>query len=140
MAHVHFLKTGFAALLLMTGLLPASLSAQVDLAGNWQRRAHQDWQERVPGPEAVDYLGLPINDAARAKALSYTASILSLPERQCLWYTPQYVVIGPQGFKIWAEFEPATGKVLAWKLAAAPDRAVITIWMDGRPHPSEYSP
>jgi hypothetical protein len=140
MAHVHFLRTRFAALLLMTGLLPASLSAQVDLAGNWQRRAHQDWQERVPGPEAVDYLGLPINDEARTKALSYTASILSLPERQCLMYTPQYVVIGPQGFKIWAEFEPATGKVLAWKLGAAPDRAVITIWMDGRPHPSELAP
>ena len=140
MVHVHFLRTGFAALLLMTALLPASLSAQVDLAGNWQRRAHQDWQERVPGPEAVDYLGLPINDEARTKALSYTASILSLPERQCLMYTPQYVVIGPQGFKIWAEFEPATGKVLAWKLGAAPDRAVITIWMDGRPHPSELAP
>ena len=112
----------------------------MDLAGNWAAKAHQDWQERGPGPEVVDYLGIPINDEARTVALSYMASQLSLPERQCLYYTPQYVVIGPQGFKIWADFDPVTGKVLAWKVGAAIDRSVLTIWMDGRPHPAKDAP
>ena len=124
-----------AGALLVAALTSVPAMAQVDLAGNWAARQHQDWQERGPGPEAVDYSGLPINREARARALSYTASQLSMPERQCLYYTPQYVVIGPQGFKMWADFDPVTGKVLAWKVGAAIDRAVLTIWMDGRPHP-----
>ena len=70
--------------LVATAAVPAL--AQVDLSGNWAARHHQDWQERGPGPEPVDYSGLPINEEGRAKALKYQASILSLPERQCLYY------------------------------------------------------
>ena len=72
-------------------------------------RHHQDWQERGPGPDVDDFLGIPLNAEGRAKALTYTASILSLPERQCLYYTPQYIVIGPQGFRVWAYFDPTDG-------------------------------
>jgi hypothetical protein len=111
--------------------------AQVDLSGNWVSRQHEDWQERGPGPEVVDYLGLPINDEARQRALTYSASSISLPERQCLYYPPHYVVIGPQGIRIWADTDSVTGKIIAWKISAAIDRAVLTIWMDGRPHPTE---
>ena len=73
------------------------------------------------------------------RRLSLTWLRLSLPERQCIYYTPEYVVIGPQGFNIWADFDPLTGKVVAWKIGAAVDRDVLTIWMDGRPHPSQYA-
>ena len=118
-------------------LVSRPVLAQIDLSGNWVSRQHEDWQERGPGPEVVDYLGLPLNDEARARALSYSASALSLPERQCLYYPPQYVVIGPQGIRLWADTDPNTGKVQAWNISAAIDRAIIKIWMDGRPHPSE---
>lgn len=121
-------------------LLGAPAFAELDLAGNWSTRQHQDWQDRNPGPEAVDYSGLPINAEARARALSYTASLLSLPERQCLFYPPQYTEIGPQSLKMWAETDPETGKIVAWKVSAAPDRAIRTIWMDGRAHPSANAP
>jgi hypothetical protein len=124
--------------LVATAAVPAL--AQVDLSGNWAARHHQDWQERGPGPEPVDYSGLPINEEGRAKALKYQASILSLPERQCLYYTPPYLVIGPFPIKMWAEYEPVTGKTVAWKIGALIDRAIITIWMDGRPHPPDYAP
>jgi hypothetical protein len=141
MVKIAFPKPGAAALLLTAVLLPLAAPAQqMDLAGNWAAREHQDWQERVPGPEVVDYLGIPINDEARTVALSYMASQLSLPERQCLYYTPQYLVIGPQGVRIWADFDPVTGKVIAWKVGAAIDRSVLTIWMDGRPHPPKDAP
>ncbi len=139
---MHFSRFLTASALAAILTVPAAppLLAEVDLAGNWISRLHQDWQERNPGPEAVDYLGLPINAEARAKALSYIASIDSLPERQCMNYTPQYVVIGPQGIKMWSESDPSNGKIVAWKISAAPDRSIITIWMDGRPHPSKYAP
>ena len=137
---IELRKAGTAVLLLTAALMTVPASAEVDLAGNWTARSHQDWQARGPGPEVVDYLGLPLNAEGRAKALSYTASVLSLPERQCIYYTPVYLVGGGAGFKIWADFDPITGAVVAWKVGAAIDRSILTVWMDGRPHPSKYAP
>jgi hypothetical protein len=128
-------KTAF--LLLAATFISVPAFAQVDLGGNWASRQHEDWQERAPGPEAVDYLGLPLNAEGRARALSYSSSALSLPERQCLYYPPHYVVLGPQPLKLWADTDPTSGRVVAWNISAAIDRAIIKIWMDGRPHPSE---
>ena len=112
-------------------------AAEIDLSGNWQVLQHEDWQDRGPGPEPVDYTGLALTPEGRAKALSYTADQLALSERQCLYYGPQYVVIGPQAIKIWSENDPVTGRVIAWKISASLIRDIITIWLDGRPHPSE---
>jgi hypothetical protein len=109
--------------------------AQIDLAGHWVARQHEDWQERGPGPEIVDYLGLPINEDARARALAYTPSALSLPERQCLYYAPHYNAIGPFGLEIWADTDMDTGRIIAWNIGAFIDKAINTIWMDDRPHP-----
>jgi len=128
-----------ALFLLAATLVSVPAFAQIDLSGNWVSRQHEDWEERGPGPEIVDYLGLPLNDEGRSRALSYSTSALSLPERQCLYYAPQYVVIGPQGIKMWADTDPDTGGVRAWNISAAIDRAIIKIWMDGRPHPSEHA-
>ena len=57
--------------------------AQVDFSGEWAPRFHEDQPERVPGPALGDYLGLPINDAARLRADSWDASMMTLPEWQC---------------------------------------------------------
>jgi len=113
------------------------LPAQVDLAGNWTARLHQDWAERGPGPEVVDYLGTPLNEQGRAKALSYSASELASPEHQCSLYPPTYLAFGPFGIRMWAESDPASDRVIAWKISGPSDIAVMTVWMDGRPHPSE---
>jgi len=126
-----------ASVAILLWVMAGSASAQADLNGGWQALEHEDWIERGPGPDPVDYLGLAFNDAGRAKALSYTWAELSMLERQCLYYTPQYVVFGPQGLRIWSESDPIRGTVVAWKISAAVDRDIITIWMDGRPHPSE---
>src|SRR5688500_3978800 len=66
---------------LTTGAAP--VFAQVDLSGVWQPRYHEDQPERIPGPELRDYLGLPINDAARQYADSWDPSRITLPEEQC---------------------------------------------------------
>ena len=49
-------------------LVGAPAFAQVDFSGEWAPRFWEDQPERVPGPELGDYLGLPINDAARLRA------------------------------------------------------------------------
>jgi hypothetical protein len=111
--------------------------AQVDLAGMWPSPIHQDWMERDPGSNPVDYLSIPLNDAGREKALLYDYSQMSQQAHQCSLYTPFYIVLAQAGIKIWPETDPVAGnKIIAWKLSGF-NFDVITIWMDGRPHPSK---
>jgi hypothetical protein len=114
--------------------------AQVDLSGEWAPKFHEDQPERIPGPEIGDYLGIPINDAARLRADSWDASLLTLPENQCRPHPADYSSRGPANLRIWKEMDTATQETIAihthisWM---APER---TIYLDGRPHPPEYAP
>ncbi len=125
---------------MVLGILIAPAFAQVDLSGSWAAKSHEDAMERLAGPYAVDYTGLPLNEWGRARALSYSQSQLSMPERVCLFYPPFYLVLGPFGIKMWNETDPLTGNTIAWKIGGWGDRAPTTIWMDGRPHPSRNAP
>jgi hypothetical protein len=131
------LRTVIAASLAAVVLTGEAALAQVELAGSWAARNHEDAMERGAGPYAVDYTGLPINDEGRARSLSYSASQLFMIERQCSGWPPFYLVLGPFGMKIWNETDSVSGDTIAWKIGAWEDRAETTIWMDGRPHPSE---
>jgi hypothetical protein len=128
--------TNAILLVAVSVLAIAPARAQVDLSGSWSAREHEDYGARSPGPEVLDYLGVPLNEAGRERALSYSTSLLSLPEHQCMYYPAPYILIGPQSLKITSENNPATGAVIAWIIAPVIDRAGLTIWMDGRPHPS----
>ena len=57
----------------------------------------------------MDYLGLPLNDEGRTRALSYNESQLAMIERQCEGWPPFYFVQGPFGLKIWSDTEPVKG-------------------------------
>jgi hypothetical protein len=134
-------STAMRGLLTALALLSAvPAMAQVELSGSWVARNHEDGMERGPGPYAVDYTGLPLNDEGRERALGYSGAQLGMIERQCGMYPPYYVALGPFGLKIWNESEPTTGNTVAWKIGAWEDRAATTIWMDGRPHPSANAP
>src|SRR5271154_3329302 len=102
--------TGFS---LWTALLAAALFAipafaQLDLSGEWAPRFHEDQPERIPGPEIGDYLGLPINDAARMRGDIWDADLLTLPEHQCKPHPSDYGVRGPANLRIWKEVDTAT--------------------------------
>lgn len=118
------------------------LFAQFDLSGMWSSRNYADAiiNRPGPGPTPVDYLGIPLNDNARARALLYSPSLISMPDRVCSPYVPSYIMLGPFGLRIWNETEPRNGTTIAWKLGGWEDMASITIWMDGRPHPSKNAP
>ncbi len=118
----------------------AAMRQEIDFTGNWANRLHEDWVERAPGPHIGDYTGLPINDEARAIADAYQVSMQNMPERQCILYTSQYIVMGPQNLRIEAERDPIGGNVIAWHMSGTVDRAPRTIWLDGRPRPSKSAP
>ena len=113
--------------------------AEIDLSGSWASINHEDALERGAGPNPDDWAGLPFNEAGRAKALSFSQSIISMLERTCWFQTQWHIAAGPFSLRMWAVPDPITGKVLAWTIAAWETRAPMVIWMDGRPHPSKYA-
>src|SRR5436853_4756345 len=87
--------------------------AQVDPSGEWATRFHEDQPERIPGPEIGDYLGLPINDAARLRADSWDASLLTLPEHQCKPHPADYSPRGPANLRITKEVDKESQEIVA---------------------------
>ena len=112
--------------------------AQVDLAGQWATRQHEDALERGGGPEVGEYEGLPINDADRVRGDSWSASLWTVPEHQCIPHPADY---GPNfsSVQIWKDIDPVTNEITAWHTQMAWMTPVRTIWMDGRPHPPAYA-
>jgi glyoxylase-like metal-dependent hydrolase (beta-lactamase superfamily II) len=127
-------------LLLATTLIGSPMLAQYDLTGEWGARYHEDFPERIPGPELGDYLGLPITSAARLRADSWDASITTLPEWQCRPHPADYGTRGPADLRIWKDVDNQTQQVVAYHTHVQWQAQERTIWMDGRPHPSEDEP
>ena len=113
---------------------------RTDISGDWNVISNEDQPHRVPGPELGDYTGLPLNEAARQKAEAWDATILSQPERQAQPHPIQYLMRGPgPGLRIVKILDPITQEFLAYAMAGGFGRADRVIWMDGRPHPSDFS-
>jgi hypothetical protein len=124
-----------AALLVATlGVVPAR--AQVDFSGEWAPRFWEDQPERVPGPELGNYLGIPINEAARLRGDTWDAAIQTLPEWQCRPHMADYIWRGPSNLRISKEVDPAARTITAFhaEWLRSVDRVV---YLDGRPHPPE---
>jgi hypothetical protein len=133
---MRFVSLAFV-LLITLGAVPSY--AQVDFSGEWAPRFWEDQPERVPGPELGDYLGIPINDAARARGAAWEASIQTLPEWQCRPHSADYIWRGPSNLKITKEVDPVSRETVAFhaEWLRSVDRPV---YMDGRPHPSPNAP
>jgi len=126
--------------LLGIGLLwSAPAFAQLDLTGIWSPVFHEDQPERIPGPELADFLGLPINAAARQWALAWDPSRLTAPEHQCQVHTVAYMYRGPLLLRIWEERDPQTQDLIAIRQYISNYEQNRTIYMDGRPHPPPYA-
>jgi hypothetical protein len=128
----------FVFLLALASGAPAY--AQVDFAGMWAPVFHEDQPERAPGPEVGDYLGLPINDAGRTRAMAWDASLLTLPEHQCKPHPSTYGFRGVGNLRITNEVDEATEQLRAIHTHIQWQEQKRTIWMDGRPHPPEFAP
>ena len=133
------LKSFIALTLALILSSATSALAQIDLSGTWALRNYIDALDTAPGSGTlpVDYLGLPLNEAGRAAALAVDPSSVSAPERICNPYSPVYLAEGPFGIQLSNETDPINGTTVAWKISGWDDLAPITIWMDGRPRPSQ---
>src|SRR5262245_20016629 len=130
---------GAAIIVTAIAMCPSTVHAQAELTGSWAPRYHEDVEERIPGPQIANFLGLPINEAARQWALSWDASRLTLPEHQCQVHNAAYIYRGPLLLRIWEERDPQTQKLIAIKNYISTYEQTRTIWMDGRPHPPDYA-
>ncbi len=109
--------------------------------GYWQPVMHEDTEERGQGPPAGDYTGMPINEASRVRADSWDPSLLTVPEHQCKPHPVFYGFRAVGAMRVWHERDERSQDLLSintrQQWAGGPER---TIWMDGRPHPSEMTP
>jgi hypothetical protein len=121
-------------------LAAAPAAAQVNLSGVWNNLnlLHEDWPDRLPGPEIGDYAGLPVTDALRLRADTWDASLLTLPEYQCRVHPSDYVS-SFAGLRIWEERDSASQQLIAIHTHHFAWGTERTIWMDGRPHPPDYA-
>jgi hypothetical protein len=111
----------------------------ITVAGGRLTGFEEDAIERQEGPALVDYLGVPLTDEARARALAYDSALLGIPEHVCMRHPSQYSFWGPAQLKVAAQLD-ANLDVVSYTVGGTFRRADRTIWMDGRPHPSKYAP
>jgi hypothetical protein len=126
------------ALLALTALAGLPAFAQVNLNGVWSSILDEDWPDRLFGPELGDYTGVPLNAAARLRAMTWDASLITLPEYQCRVhpadYAPSFADI-----RIWEDIDKDTQQTVAIHLHHFAWGTERTIWMDSRSHPPDYA-
>jgi hypothetical protein len=128
-----------AAALIGLGLCAGAAGAQINLVGYWDPIYHEDFEERLPGPAMGDYLGLPITEAARLRAESWDASLLSVPEHQCKPHPSTYGFRGVGTLRIWEERDDQTQQLTKIHTHIQWQAQHREIWMDGRAHPPEHA-
>jgi glyoxylase-like metal-dependent hydrolase (beta-lactamase superfamily II) len=140
MADKHMPKIPALSLLVIALLTAFPAHAQIDPAGEWSPRYHEDQPERRPGPEIGDYLGLPITNAARLRGEAWDASLLTVPEHQCKPHPSDYSPRGPAELRIVRLVDRDTQQIVAYQTHISMMGVERTIWMDGRPHPPSWAP
>ena len=86
--------------------------SQPSFAGVWSMTLTEDFPDRLPGPELGDYAGLPLNDSDRARARSWNATILSLPDYQCRVHPADYANSFAD-IRMWHEIDTTTQDLIA---------------------------
>jgi hypothetical protein len=104
------LQYGFLALAIVA-LGTTAAQAQTDFSGEWTVVRSMDNTEN---PWVGDWVGLPFNPDGIARAESWDASLLSLPEYQCRPHGWPYIYRGPTALRITKEVDPFTREVVAF--------------------------
>jgi hypothetical protein len=127
------------AMLLANATASAQTRVGFNLSGMWSSMYHEDELERTdPGSPVGDYLGIPINDEARLRADTWDADLISVLEHQCIPHSAIYAMRAPSNLKISTIDDPTTGQIVAFVIDGT-YTGPRTIWMDGRPHPSQFA-
>jgi hypothetical protein len=114
---------------------------EIDFTGFRVPIYHEDGPGRLPGPELADYLGSPINDAARLRAESYDADRISaVSEYQCRQHAADYGDRGLANMRITPDYDSVAQRMSAIHARINFHDAERTIYLDGRSHPPADAP
>ncbi|MGE0445405.1 MAG: hypothetical protein AB7P99_09260 [Vicinamibacterales bacterium] len=115
----------------------------IDILGMWNGSPGTLEEQPLrgdPGVEVGEFVGMPINEAARSHANSWQPTWASLPEWQNRPHPITYSMRAPSGnFRMTAEVDPVYQNIIAYKVDGLFGRADRIIYMDGRPRPSKYA-
>jgi hypothetical protein len=147
MKRMHLLILTRAALMVAVSAMPllaqapGGLPPVVDLVGSWTMVNDEERLIRIdPGPELGNFTGFPLNAAGRQKALSWNSTIQAVPEHQPRPHAGTYSMRGPNPSPHIGEIiDPATRRLIAYTLTGLFENANRTIYLDGRPHPSDFA-
>jgi len=118
--------------LLLVACWSAPAFAQMDFMGSWRPLPRNQDGSGMTG----DIAGVPVTDAARWRAQSWSPEDFDVTEWACRPHAWDYSLEGPlSALRIWAEVDQATQKVIAYHGHLNMQEQEATIWMDGRPHP-----
>ncbi|HYR90525.1 MAG TPA: hypothetical protein VE422_41040 [Terriglobia bacterium] len=137
--HRAALVVSLLLVILASTLTSAQTRVGFNLSGMWSLMYHEDELERTdPGSPMGDYLGIPINDDARLRADTWDADLISVLEHQCIPHSSVYAMRAPSNLKISTIEDPTTAQIVAFVVDET-YTGPRTIWMDGRPHPSQFA-
>ena len=122
-----------SALVVIGVAFAQTASAQVDFSGEWAVVRSMDNTEN---PWVGDFVGLPLNPDGVARAESWDASILSLPEYQCRPHGWAYINRGPTQMRITKEVDPFTREVVAYQ-PEWHQSTNMPVYLDGRDPPPD---
>src|SRR5947207_1870206 len=124
-----------ATVILMVLSVPlfAQENSPLDLSGTWRWIHYEDLRERAPGAYPGDYMGVPLNDAARMRADTYdeewnSTSLLN----QCRLRGPNYQPKALDYMQFDKEFDPITRKLVAYRVSYWKTLGERIICLDGR--------
>src|SRR2546429_520172 len=121
--------------------LSAQDNSPVDLSGTWRWVNQEDSTNRLSGVDPGGrYEGLPLTDAGRMRADTYSEEWLSTsPLLQCRPRGPTYQPYGLDPMEIEKEVDPLSRQIAAYKISFQKAPGARMVWLDGRPHPSQYA-
>jgi glyoxylase-like metal-dependent hydrolase (beta-lactamase superfamily II) len=113
----------------------------MELVGSWTMINDEERLIRIdPGPELGNFTGFPLNPAGRLKALTWNSTIQAIPEHQGRPHAGSYSMRGPNPSPHIGEIiDPVSRQLVGYTLTGLFENANRTIWLDGRPHPSDYA-
>jgi cyclase len=109
----------------------------IDISGDWFTAGNMG--ESNAFVMLVEYGGVPLSEAGRLYALTWSSSRMTLRQQQCAQYDPTRLLHGGGNLRFWEQRDPDTQQLIALKLYGQITEGTRTVWMDGRPHPPPYA-
>ena len=107
--------------------------AQVDISGMWQTLPRNQDGSGLTG----DAAGVPLSAEGRWRAHSWSPEDFDVAEWVCRPHSWDYgLEAGRSRMRVWTEVERDTQRLIAIHGHNDQEEQEMTIWMDGRPHPS----